>query len=153
LTGLNHPGTANAESAPAPDGMSRPATAVSTTLPSKAWAIDFYGRLPLTFELNRGQVNEQVEFLSRGDGYSLFLAGGEAVMVFHRGRLQREGKSRLGKSAETSVLRMQLVGANRTPRATGVDELPGRANYFIGKDETKWRTELPLFAKVKYENV
>jgi hypothetical protein len=105
------------------------------------------------FERNRGQVNEQAQFLSRGDGYSLFLADGEAVMVFHRGRSQREGKTRLGKPVETSVLRMQLIGANRTPRATGLDELPGRANYFIGKDPTKWRTELPLYAKVKYENV
>src|SRR5262249_15805658 len=131
----------------------RPATTVSTPPASKGRAVDIYGRLPLTFESNQGQVNEQVQFLSRGEGYSLFLVGGEAVMVFHRSHARGERKSRLGKLDEASVLRMQLVGANGTPRATGLDELAGRANYFIGKDPSKWRTQMPLFAKVKYENV
>ena len=41
-----------------------------------------YGRLPLSFEANRGQTNRQVEFLSRGPGYTLFLTrSGEAVRI------------------------------------------------------------------------
>src|SRR5262249_40047774 len=30
-----------------------------------------YGQLPLSFEINRGQVDAQVRFLSRGPGYNL----------------------------------------------------------------------------------
>src|SRR6516164_6087756 len=30
-----------------------------------------YGKLPLSFELNRGQVDPQVKFLSRGRGYAM----------------------------------------------------------------------------------
>ena len=30
---------------------------------------------------------------------------------------------------------------------------PGRSNYFIGNDPTKWRTNVPQFSKVKYAGV
>ena len=153
LAALNHLGPAYAEPAPSPGGMTKLATGSDAPLRSKAWAVDIYGRLPLGFEANHGQVDAEVQFLSRGDGYGLFLTAGEAVMVFHRARHPRTAMSRRGQLGEPSVLRMQLVGANRNPRATGLVELPGRANYFIGNDPTRWRTHVPTFAKVKYENV
>src|SRR5262249_19390755 len=31
--------------------------------------------------------------------------------------------------------------------------LPGKTNYFIGGDPRKWRTDVPTYAKVKYEAV
>jgi hypothetical protein len=34
-----------------------------------------------------------------------------------------------------------------------MEELPGKSNYFIGNDPTKWRTNVPNYAKVKYANV
>ena len=36
---------------------------------------------PLAFEANAGQTDETVDFLSRGDGYSVFLTDGDAVLV------------------------------------------------------------------------
>src|SRR5437870_802449 len=39
-----------------------------------------YGQLPLSFEPNQGQVDPQVNFLSRGSGYTLFLTPTEAVL-------------------------------------------------------------------------
>lgn len=38
------------------------------------------------------------------------------------------------KQAESTVLRMHLVGANPHPQAVGLNELPGKSNYFIGSD-------------------
>ena len=35
--------------------------------------------LPLSFEANRGQTDPAVKFLSRGDGYALFLTADSAV--------------------------------------------------------------------------
>ena len=43
-----------------------------------------YGKLPLSFEANRGQSDSRVKFLSRGSGYSLFLTSNEAVLVLSR---------------------------------------------------------------------
>ncbi|PYV14885.1 MAG: hypothetical protein DMG21_16690 [Acidobacteria bacterium] len=57
------------------------------------------------------------------------------------------------QSLTPEVLRMKLVGANRTAKVTGLDELPGKANYFIGNDPKKWRTDVPTYAKVQYRDV
>ncbi len=44
-----------------------------------------YGQLPLSFEANQGQTNSQVNFLSRGSGYTLFLKPSEAVLALGQG--------------------------------------------------------------------
>jgi hypothetical protein len=37
--------------------------------------------VPLSFEANQGQTDSRVKFISRGDGYSLFLTPQEAVFT------------------------------------------------------------------------
>ncbi len=51
------------------------------------------------------------------------------------------------------VVQMTLLGTNAAARGLGKDELPGRVNYFLGNDPAKWRTNIPRYAKVKYENI
>jgi hypothetical protein len=41
------------------------------------------------------------------------------------------------RTTSSAVLRMKLVGANPQPKVAGLEELPGKVNYFLGKD-TKW---------------
>jgi hypothetical protein len=120
-----------------------------------------YGKLPLSFEVNRGQADSHVKFFARGQGYSLFLSTTEAVFSLVRPtRRKSGGGSLVGHEAAarrtavpTSVVRMSLAGANPAPRVEGADELPGKSNYFIGSDPAKWRTDIPNFAKVKYGDV
>ena len=50
-------------------------------------------------------------------------------------------------------MKMKLVGANLQTEVTGLDELPGKSNYFIGNDPGKWRTNVPNYGKVKYSGV
>ena len=40
-----------------------------------------------------------------------------------------------------------------TPRVTGLDELPGKSNYFLGNNPENWQTNVPNYARVKYEQV
>jgi hypothetical protein len=52
--------------------------------------VNFYGRLPLSFEANRGQTDPQVKFVSRGRGYPLFLTRhAEAVLVLGKSAPKR----------------------------------------------------------------
>jgi hypothetical protein len=55
--------------------------------------------------------------------------------------------------ATSSVLRMKLIGANALAKTVGLDELPGKSNYFIGNDPNKWRTNVSNYSKVEYQNV
>ena len=43
-----------------------------------------YGKLPLGFEANQGQVSGPVKFLSRGRGYTIFLTDDEAVLTLRK---------------------------------------------------------------------
>src|SRR5258706_13170532 len=110
-----------------------------------------YGKLPLQFEANRGQTHEEVRFLSRGAGYSLYLTAGEAVLVLSQPKADTKRDAQA--LAKSVALRMSLVGAARKPAVSGTDELPGKANYLIGKDRSKWRTNVPTYAKVQYQSV
>jgi hypothetical protein len=127
-----------------------------------------YGKLPLSFEMNRGQSDSRVKFISRGAGYSLFLTGSAAVLNLSKPGLRQPdvstqavgdntplalAKGRQQVPMKTGVVRMELAGAARNSRVAGADELPGKANYFIGKDSTKWHTNIPTYAKVKYSGV
>jgi Beta-propeller repeat len=119
-----------------------------------------YGKLPLHFEANRGQTDKDVHFLSRGAGYSLYLTAGEAVVVLTKPnpdakRDVRGTKARPNAKApvKSVALRMSLVGAAHKPLVSGLEEQPGKANYFIGSDPARWRTKVPTYAKVQYREV
>jgi hypothetical protein len=139
---------------------------------NRAHVVESYGKLPLSFEANRGQKDKSVKFLSRGSGYGLYLTSNEAVLALHKGGC---GESQLSVGAgrvtswspperlqprnapcadHTDVVRMRLAGANAGAVApVGEEPLPGTANYFIGNDSAKWRTNVPTFAKVRYSGV
>jgi len=143
--------------APSVSGTRNAATA------AEARAREVYGKLPLSFELNRGQTDGRVKFLSRGSGYTFFLTPDEAVMVLRSAPAAKGNKTAPGaasrkvptheKTAPPAVLRMRMVGANPKPAVAGLDALPGKSNYFVGNDPDKWRTGVPNFGKVRYAGV
>jgi Bacterial Ig-like domain (group 3)/Beta-propeller repeat len=129
----------------------------TAALASKQSIADSYGQLPLSFEANQGQTAPQVRFLSHNQGYSLFLTESEAVLALthHAPAIDSKGKTKpaTAEAAKTDVIRMRLAGASPTARLTGADPLPGKVNYFLGKDPAKWRTNVPTYEKVKYTAV
>src|SRR5207245_9060182 len=148
-----------------------------------------YGKLPLSFEANQGQTDQQVKFLARGPGYTLSLTADSAVLALRNSAnakwpvAKRKSEFQYSQSDASSalwerpanfqfpvsnsqtpatdadprtlnaVLRMRLVGANSHARISGLEDLPGKSNYFIGNDPKKWRTNVPNYAKVKYKNI
>src|ERR1017187_6912030 len=56
----------------------RIAVALMATIPAVSGRVNV-ARVPLSFEANQGQTDSAVKFLSRGDGYALFLTPAEAV--------------------------------------------------------------------------
>src|SRR5215207_3740553 len=123
-----------------------PSTSVSGKSDEMAQARmkEAYGKLPLRFEANEGQTDDQVKFLSHGNGYSLFLTSTETVL-----RLNVND----GLPDKNTVVRMKLLGADPAPQTEGVGALPGKSNYFIGSNARKWRTNVGNYSKVRYRNV
>src|SRR5574341_267677 len=144
-----HPSVAWEGAGPSPAPMLR---VDKVPAASKRRLLESFVKLPLSFEANRGQVGGGVKFLARGGGLSMFLNADEAVLVLH----QRESSAGARGGAIPSgsaVLRMKLAGANPTARVAGLEELPGKVNYFIGNDPSKWRTNIPTYGRVRYESV
>ena len=79
--------------------------------------------MPLSFEPNLGQSDPAVKFLSRGQGYSLFLTGSEAVLSMTSAAPRDAGFlhgaplsafSKFGKTASDG-LRVKLHPRSPTP--------------------------------------
>lgn len=142
-----------------------PSTEIGTA--TRARVSESYGQLPLSFEVNQGQFDARVKYQSRGTGYSLALAADEAVLVLQRASQPRvtaqEEKKRTGRNipdstskgaaSSSSVLHMKLAGGNPAAQVNGQEELAGKINYLIGDDPQQWRTDVPTFARVKFDSV
>ena len=95
-----------------------------------------YGKLPLSFEPNRGQAAAGTLYLARGNGYLLSLeSSGSRIMLRQK-----------DKSAEISS---KLLGSSKGSRLEALDPLPGHSSYFRGQDPSKWVTAVPNFARVR----
>ena len=109
---------------------------------SKSRTLAAFNRLPLMFEPNVGQTDPSVKFVARGAGYSLFLTNEGAVMTL-----------RAGHDSGSETIGMKFAGANPSPALSGDDPLPGKSNYFMGNDPSRWHSNVPQFGRVRYENV
>jgi hypothetical protein len=119
-------------------------TIATAATPALAQVSAAYGALPLSFEANQGQTDRQVQYLSRGNGYSLFLTPREAVLALQPAASAKHAPA---------VLRMQLVGANRHPQASASEPLAGKSAYFVGANSGRWQSEIPQYARVMYRDV
>ncbi len=101
-----------------------PGAAASPRVPAE------YGKLPLSFEANRGQVDSRVRFLSRGQGYSLFLTDSGAVLSLTKREAGRSVNPTLRKSAKDGApslgTRDQGLGTRNQKLGPGDEELGTR---------------------------
>ncbi len=135
---------------------------LSTGVDTPRWE-NAYAQLPMGFEENRGQAARDVKFVSHGTGYALSLAPQEVDIAVLRRRaitaspLHRPAALRAlreaRKAMKTTVIRMQLQGANPAPAIATNEPLPGRSNYFIGSNRDKWVTDVPSYGRVKYSGI
>jgi hypothetical protein len=121
--------------------------------------VPWNAQMPLTFEANQGQISPQVQFLSRGKGYTAFLTAGELVLSLRptdsatTAGIAAAPTTKNTKQIQNTTLQFRLVGAAQTALAVGEDPQPGKVNYFIGNDPEKWHTNVRTYAKVRYKNV
>lgn len=123
--------------------------------------------LPLAFEKNQGQTDSQVKYMARGNGYTVFLTGNEAVFALQSSsRSTAAPPSRTAGTKQTRVrdisapakeqeaaIEMRLVGGNAEPQVVAGSELPGITNYYIGNNPDLWRTGVKQYSTVSYRDV
>src|SRR5262245_61343162 len=105
-----------------------------------------YGKLPMAFEANEGQMPREARFQVRGPNYALRLMEHGAVLELTK-------PSADGSTSGRTSLSIHLKGAAQQPRIQGRNKLPGKVNYFMGSDSRQWRTGISTFEEVLYENI
>jgi len=134
------------------------------TAAQKAAVIKNYGKLPLYFIENKGQVDEKVSFYEKGAGHATFFTKDGVVIGLTRRDKKAERSSRhdsitkdlkADKPAKTvsEAVSLSIVGANKGAKITADEKKSGHVNYFIGNDKKKWRTNIPTYGVVTYKEV
>jgi hypothetical protein len=124
-----------------------------------------YNRLPLSFEVNTGQVGPQARYLARGQGFTLFLTQRDAILQLRKSapgdqaaELTSSGfkNGRVGiapSSATADVVTLKLLGASHDAKITASGRLPGTTSYFLGNDPQKWHSNIPNYARLRYHEI
>lgn len=116
--------------------------------------IKLYNNVPLYFELNKGQADEEIKFLARGKGCNIYLMKDEVVFVIKKG-LNTENSVHKKDSVqyESKLLKMKFALPADNVKIEGVHKQQYKVNYFIGNNPENWHTETPTYSKVKYNNI
>jgi Beta-propeller repeat len=120
-----------------------------------------YGQVPLTFAPNRGQADPQTLYQAGGNGIdvafgrhgvALALGGGAAASSLPAPMLGQTGAGALTDLAgdRTSRLELAFRGANPQPTVEASQRQTGKVSYLLGRDESKWRRDLPTYSQLSY---
>jgi hypothetical protein len=120
-----------------------------------------FGKVPLYFMTNKGQVNEKVLFYARASKYTLWLT--KQGLVFdsiirektgeYPDNLHSRFKNQNSKLLKRDVSRLLFLDANKNPEMVPVDETKLKVNYFKGKDKSQWHGDIPTSQAVLYKSI
>jgi len=133
------------------------------TASRKAGVIKTYGKLPLYFIENNGQVDNKVSFYERGAGHATFFTSKGVVIGLTKGDVKVDKTARLGdikkleakksEKVNTDAVSLSFVGANAKAKIITDEKKSGHVNYFVGNDKSKWRSGIPTYGVVTYKEV
>ncbi|HEV2315551.1 MAG TPA: SBBP repeat-containing protein [Candidatus Acidoferrales bacterium] len=61
--------------------------------------------------------------------------------------------TRLHQRQNKRAVHIGIDGANPEAQIEALDELPGKSNYFIGSDRSKWLSGIPNYSRVRYRGI
>jgi hypothetical protein len=132
--------------------------------------IQNFNMRPLAFTQNNGQWDERVQYRADAGGALMWFTTEGVYYQFSR-RIpsppsalpEGEGSKTLSPevwskakerdSLESLVIKATFVGANPNPLIRGDDPMGYKCNYFLGNDPTKWRTDVPNYKAVVFEDI
>ncbi len=113
-----------------------------------------FGKFPLYFITNKGQVHKKAAFYAKASRYTLWLTKEGLVFdSFKRSKLKGEKSPHSSYKTGRDVSRLLFLNANKNPEIVPIDEAKLRVNYFIGNDKSKWNCDIPTSKAVLYKNL
>ena len=140
----------------------------STVSPSTDAAVTnrLLHRQPGLFVPNVGQWDHRAKFVYRNGPMTLFVQDRGWIMDLTQrpakpdaGRHEfgcptaqqpTPGDAKVDQKIRGVVVQMTFEGDDRVPEIVGEKKSAGHHNYFLGNEESRWRTEVPLYGSVRY---
>jgi hypothetical protein len=98
-----------------------------------------FGKFPLYFIANNGQVDKRAKFYAKASRYTLWLTRKGLVFDSFNGK--------------RDVSRLLFLHASKDPEMAALEETRHRVNYFKGNDPSKWRGNIPTSRAVLYKGL
>ena len=126
--------------------------ALSSIQKADARTAKAYGKLPLSFVENRGQLDKRARYVINGPRASAFFRNDGVTFDLWDAskKVKQDNKPEM---REHAVLKLTFKGADAKCRVKGTNQLPGKVNYMTSNDRSKWHTNIPTYKGVVYKNV
>lgn len=122
-----------------------------------------YGRMPLYFIPNQGQMDERVLYYIQGRDKSIYFGAGEVTFSLMKFSDKAKDKKLFGsapfrrikaegKPAERWTVRLEFVGADEKVKPVAEDKTGAVISYFKGRQEN-WKTGLPTYSRIVYRTL
>jgi hypothetical protein len=115
---------------------------------------------------NKGQWPSEVKYLAKVGGMNAWITNSGVVYDYYQvkrnytqqqlEKLTPDKKTKFEQdntSINGHVVKMQLVSANGNAVSTPDNRQEGYYNYFLGNDETKWASNVPLYGNVAINEI
>ncbi|MBI5756025.1 MAG: hypothetical protein HZA12_03790 [Nitrospirae bacterium] len=142
-----------------------------------------YGKLPLYFIQNDGQVDSKVKFYEKASSHATYFTKEGVYITLVRGEKSDDRSKKLEDTSSvimkdeapkqslnpsssippfekggpggisSELIKLTFLNANPNPEIIAADPQDGKVNYFIGNDPEKWRTNIPTYRAVVYKEV
>ncbi|MBN1830337.1 MAG: SBBP repeat-containing protein, partial [Deltaproteobacteria bacterium] len=120
-----------------------------------------YGKLPLYFIENKGQMDSKVKFYVKTSGQTLYFTDEGIVFDLLRGEKNagkgiegaEKGRQTKAISKERLVFNLGFEHARKGIPIEGLDRQAARINSFTGNDRSTWKTGIPTYKGVVYRGI
>jgi len=115
-----------------------------------------YGKLPLAFIQNEGQLDKRVAFYERASGHATYFTKDGIYLSLQtsvRSAPSARETNLVRQGSHSEFVKLSAVGANKSAPIVAEGLQEGKVNYFIGNDPKHWKTNGPTYQAVVYREV
>ena len=134
---------------------------VSTNTFSKTQPVDMASNKSQFFIKNMGQWDSQAEYLVRLNGLNYWLTKKGIVLDYYK--VQKDSREFLENGDPNMenghitklwghAIHSNIIGLNEQAQYIANDKKETYYNYFLGNDESKWASNVPLFSNITLKN-
>ena len=127
----------------------------------KTKILESYGKLPLYFIENRGQLDHKVRFYVKTSGQTLYFTDEGIVFDLFRGEsgalksAKKDGEKRESSDknkTERLVFALAFDNARKGISIAGLEKQGAKINYLLG-NEAGWKRDIPTYKGIVYKGV